>query len=94
MASEILSVGTAPAQSTDQVIGEGKIAKILLKPAPDLVLGEYARVAVELKTSGGSWVSVGHLTSKMGERAYDIVGPATFRVNRDTVNHACGVDLA
>lgn len=90
MATQILAVGTAAADSADVVVASGSSLTVSLKDAagPD-VLGS-ALVHIYLKDDAGQYFRVDSLTGA-AKPAVVISGAGTYRFSRVATGASCGV---
>ncbi len=79
MASEILAIGSTPANSGDVVIADGDQLTVCLKAAAGPNVGA-ARVAAQLKDDAAAYFTIATLNS--AHPAVVIVGAGTYRFSR------------
>lgn len=89
MASELIAAGSTSATSSDITVAAGSTATVFLKDADGGQMLPEARVAVEIKDSGGVYNTVGWLTDRMP--AAVISGAGTYRVRRYATGAVVGV---
>lgn len=84
--TEILASGSTAGSSSDQVVASGAIVTLLVSGS--------GSVSVEMKTSAGTYRSIGSLTATSDAKSGgQITGPITFRVTRSAGQTvACDVD--
>jgi len=88
MATEILAVGTTAANSADVTIAAGATLTVCLKDAAGAVIGNAAKVEIQLKDDAGEYFTVATLTG--GRPSIVIVGAGTYRFSRHA-GISCGV---
>jgi hypothetical protein len=88
MATNILSVGTTLANSSDVVVAAGTPLTVCLKDAAGTAVEPGARVDIQLKDDVGSYFRVDQLNR--GKPAVQITAPGTYRFSRPA-GVSCGV---
>lgn len=89
MASELIATAAGSATSSDIVVGAGSTATIFLKDADGGQMPKDAKVAIEIKDSGGVYNTIGWLTAE--EPAKVISGAGTYRARRYATGAIVGV---
>lgn len=89
MASELIATGSAAATSSDITVAAGSTATVFLKDADGGQMAKGAKVAIEIKDSGGVYNTVGWLTDSMP--AVVISGVGTYRARRYPTGAIVGV---
>lgn len=88
--AELIAAGTTDANSADIVLADGASSTVFLKSGTGAVIVTGARAAIQIKSSGGHYFTVGTLDRDAPAKA--ILGPGTFRIVRVANADAFGVD--
>lgn len=88
MPTQILSVNTTAADSSDVVVAAGTPLTVCLKDAAGVSVDNAAQVRISLKDDAGQYFYVETLTGK--KPALVIVGAGTYRFSR-IAGASCGV---
>lgn len=90
MATELIAVGAAAADSGDILVAAGAPVTIYLKAAASGPVDSAARCTVQLKSVGGTYHQFAELTGNDPAAVLD--APGTFRVSRVNGSANFGVD--
>lgn len=88
--AELIAAGTTLANSADITLAAGESATIFLKSGSGPTVDTAARAAVQIKSSGAAYFTIGEL-----DRATPVVvidAPGTYRVQRMASSASVGVD--
>lgn len=95
-AVSIIASQTAAANSADQTVASGTTVTLSLRAAAPSMGYDHQQDAaiayVQLKTSDGVYINVGHLSYQEPGKA--IVSPGVYRVSKVVTQTAVGVDIS
>jgi hypothetical protein len=89
MASELIATGSVAATSSDITVAAGSTATVFLKDADGGQMPDGAKVAIEIKDSGGVYNTVGWLTERNPAAVISAAG--TYRARRYPTGAVVGV---
>lgn len=90
MATQLIAVGTAAADSADIVVAAGTPATVFIKGAADGPPDSGAVYAIKAKTAAATYHQIGQLDSKTPALAID--APGTYRVSRVANGASSGLE--
>lgn len=88
MPTQLISIGTGAANSSDIVLADGETASVGIKASSSPIISTGCRVDIFIKDDGGTYWVLGGLSSS--RPATIISGPGTYRLTRPATSAACG----
>lgn len=88
--AELIATGTTLVTSSEFTLTSTDVVTISLKSATDPVLPSSAQAVINLKTSSGTFIPLGSVTSSTP--AILLNGPGTYTITRPVQSLGVGVD--